>query len=84
MKSVTNLIRHMSPEEIREVHEDEQLAIEKKLLKKIYSKEKGEEILVYNFDNKGKVQVLHEVLNLPVPNGNKHAILMEYLNKIEK
>ena len=75
--------KYMSPDEIKEVHDDEIKALSTKLLKKIYSKSLGEYILIYNFDNKSDVQVLHEVLNLPLPNGNKHAILMDYIKVIK-
>ena len=46
-----------------------------------FSKELGFEIPVYNFGTKFRTQIIHEILELDLPNGNKHILLNELINR---
>jgi len=53
------------------------------LLKKYFDKNINEERAIYNFENKNKSTMIYEILNLPLPNGNKQILLLEMIERLK-
>lgn len=73
-------MNYITQEEILEAYKKEEFP----LLTKYFDKSLGKERAIYNFENKKPNEIIFEILALPLPNGNKHLLLLEMVKLIRE